>query len=169
MPRTKIACDTCAKAKVKCTGNVPCENCCKKGIECHVRHPTPSIINVDGQFASYSDVPLSQVTMRTNSDVVLPHPPSDIRAASHFDLFDTLRDDAEVDNLFLGLFDGFDSSMRDIRQALEFPRSLPEPDTTSALVNPVKPIEHNTGLLADPNPLLVDTTASIPFKCVDRA
>ena len=99
--------------------------------------------------------------MRTDSDVVLPHPSSVIRATSHFDLFDTLRDDTEVDNFFLGLFDGFDSSVRDIRRALEFPRSLPEPDSTTALANPVKPVEHNTGLLADPSSLLVDTPASI--------
>ena len=136
IPRTKVACDSCAKAKVKCSGNVPCENCLKKGIACHVRHSKPSVINIDGQMAStYSNIALSQVTVgthaQTGSDVCPSLPPSDIRTTSFFNLFDTSRVDDEVDNIFLGLFDGYDASVRDLRQALEFLGSFPEPYTTS--------------------------------------
>ena len=162
--RIKVACDFCAKAKVKCTGNVPCENCFKKGIACHVRHSRSNAINTDGQFAPYSsNIPLSQVAVETQaqpgSDVVPSLPPG--IQTSRFDLFDTFRVDTEVNNLFLGLFDGFDASVRDIRQALEFLAPFPEPETTSVLPNPVRAIEQSTGLLGDHNPLIAETPASV--------
>ena len=165
LSRTKVACDSCAKAKVKCTGTAPCENCLKKSIACHVRHSMANAIDIEGQYAlPYSDLPLAQNTDGTRSQTgpnIIPSlPPSGIQT-SRFGLFDTFEGDTEVDNFFLGLFDGFDSSVRDIRQALEFPASLPVADTTSVLANPVKAIHHNAGLLADPNPLAADTPASM--------
>lgn len=41
--RTSIACDRCAKAKIRCDGRIPCNQCCRKDLTCTVDRPHPVI------------------------------------------------------------------------------------------------------------------------------
>ncbi|RDL41316.1 uncharacterized protein BP5553_01295 [Venustampulla echinocandica] len=38
-PRTSIACDSCAKAKVRCNGQLPCDRCVSKVLHCSANRP----------------------------------------------------------------------------------------------------------------------------------
>ena len=110
-------------------------------------------MNVEGRIASlYSEIPLSEVIGRPQAQAasnIIPSPPLSGVQNSRFDLFDTFGDEIEADNFFLGIIDGFDSSVRDIREALELPTSVIEPNMTPVFANTIKPSEQINQLVEE--------------------
>jgi hypothetical protein len=72
--RSKKACITCHKGKIKCDGNQPCSKCASKGSECRYEQPTAS-----AQVASSSDTGQDQ----SPTEVVEAMPPNFFDAASN--------------------------------------------------------------------------------------